>query len=56
METAIKEEKGTTAVEENKGKKRKWWNAFINFLAYGGFLLVMVAIVGIVILISVLTK
>ncbi len=55
METAIKEEKGTTIEEEKKGKS-KWANRIYNFLAMGGFLLVLVAIVAIMVLISILTK
>lgn len=41
---------------EQKEVKRGFWNKFYNFLAYGGFLLVLVFIVGIVILVSVLFK
>lgn len=55
MEAAIKEEKETTIREEKKGK-RKWLSRFLNFLMYGGWLLVVVFILGIVILISVLSK
>jgi len=39
---------------EQKEKKRSFWGSFYNFLACGGFLLVLVVIVGIVVLISVL--
>ncbi len=56
METAIKEEKATRTEDESKGKKRTFWSAFITFLSMGGFILVMIAIVGIVIAISALTK
>jgi hypothetical protein len=41
---------------EQKEKKRGFWSKFYNFLAYGGFLLVLVFIVGIVIVVSILTK
>ena len=55
METTIKEQKETAVKEEKKGK-RKWLNRFLNFLMYGGWLLGIVVILGIVILISVLSK
>ena len=55
MEATIKEQKETTVKEEKKGK-RKWLGRVLNFLMYGGWLLVIVVILGIVILISVLTK
>jgi hypothetical protein len=41
---------------EQKERKRGFWSKFYNFLAMGGFLLVLVFIVGIAILISVLFK
>ena len=41
---------------EQKGTKRSFWSKFYNFLACGGFLLVLVLIVGIVVLISILTS
>jgi hypothetical protein len=41
---------------EQKETKHGFWSKFYNFLAYGGFLLVLVFIVGIVILVSVLFK
>jgi len=55
MEEAAKEKEGTTITEGKKGK-RKWLGRVLNFLMYGGWLLVIVVILGIVILISVLTK
>jgi multisubunit Na+/H+ antiporter MnhB subunit len=55
MEATIKEEKETTVREEKKGK-RKWLNRFLNFLIYGGWLLIVVFIAGIITLISVLSK
>ena len=55
METARQGEKGKSLEVDGK-KKRTFWNAFINFLAMGGFLLVLVAIVGIIIVISILFK
>jgi uncharacterized membrane protein len=50
MEEKKEEKKG-----EEKGKK-KWYNYFFNFLMYGGWLLIVVFILGIIILISVLSK
>jgi len=55
METAIKEKEETTIKEEKKGK-RKWLSWFLNFLMYGGWLLLVAVILGIVITISVLSK
>ncbi len=55
MEKTIKEQKENTVKEEKKGK-RKWLSHFLNFLMYGGWLLVIVVILGIIILISVLSK
>jgi hypothetical protein len=55
METTIKEQKETAIKEEKKGK-RKWLNLFLNFLMYGGWILVLVAIIGIVILVSTLSS
>ena len=55
MEATIKEEKETTVREEKKGK-RKWLSRFLNFLMYGGWLLIVVFIAGIITLISVLSK
>jgi len=43
------------AVDQKK-EQRGFWSKFYNFLAMGGFLLVLVFIVGIAILISVLFK
>jgi hypothetical protein len=51
MEAAIKETEETTIKEEKKGK-RKWISRILNFLMYGGWLLVVGLILGIVILIS----
>jgi hypothetical protein len=51
METVIKEKEGTDIKEEKSGK-RKWLSRFTNFLMYGGWLLVVLFIVGVVILIS----
>ena len=55
METAIKEKEETTITGEKKGK-RKWGSRIYNFMAYGGFMLVLVAVVVIIIVISILTK
>lgn len=41
---------------EPKETKRGFWNKFYNFLAMGGFLVVLVVIVVIAILISMLFK
>ncbi|MDI6762399.1 MAG: hypothetical protein QME83_05125 [Thermodesulfobacteriota bacterium] len=51
METVIKEKEGTDIKEEKSGK-RKWLSRFANFLMYGGWLLIVLVILGIVILIS----
>jgi hypothetical protein len=51
METVIKEKEGTDIKEEKSGK-RKWLSRFVNFLMYGGWLLIVLFIVGVVILIS----
>ena len=55
MEATIRGEKETTVRDEKIGK-RKWLNRFFNFLIYGGWLLIVVFIAGIITLISVLSK
>jgi len=55
METSIKEEEGTTVKVEKKGMP-KGLKKFLNFLAYGGWILLIIFVLAIVILISVLTK
>jgi len=55
MEGGMKEEKETTIRGDKKGN-RKWLSRFLNFLMYGGWLLIVVFIVGIITLISVLSK
>jgi hypothetical protein len=55
MDTPIKEEKETIIKEEKKGKSTGL-KKFLNFLAYGGWLLVLIAILAIVIIITILTK
>jgi len=55
MEEAIKEKEEKSITEEKKGK-RKWVGRVLNFLIYGGWLLVVAVILGIVILISTLSK
>ena len=45
----------TPVTEEKKGKQ-KWGSRIVNFLAYGGFMLVIFLGVGIFIAISILTK
>jgi len=51
MEASIKEEK-ETAIGGEKNGKRKWLSRSLSFLMYGGWLLVIFVILGIVILIS----
>jgi hypothetical protein len=48
MEVAMNE----TTAKEKKGL----WNAFVTFLTMGGFLVIMVAVVAVVVLISYFTK
>ena len=55
METASNEEK-VINVKEKKKIKRSGWDAFVNFLACGGFMVVLVGLVGIFILVCVLFK
>jgi len=55
MEASIKEEKEITIKGEEK-KKRKGLTKFLHFLAYGGWLLVLIAVLAIVIIITILTK
>jgi hypothetical protein len=55
METAIKEKEKTIVTEEKKGK-RKWLIGIANFLMYGGWILVGAIIIGILVLISYLSK
>ena len=52
METAKQE----VSLEVDGKKKRSFYKAFMNFLVMGGFIIVLIAIVAIVILISYLTK
>ena len=54
MEASIKEEK--PVVKEEKKGMRKFLSGFLKFLMYGGWLLLIVFILAIVVLISVLTK
>jgi len=42
------------AVQEPK-KKRKGWSRFLNFLIYGGWILIMFLVAGIIIAISSIT-
>lgn len=51
METTVNGQKEVPAKEEKSGK-RKWLSRFTNFLLYGGWLLIVIFIVGVVILIS----
>ncbi len=52
METTTYEEKDVI-VKDGKGN-RKWLRRFLNFLMYGGWLLIIFVILGIAILVSVL--
>ncbi len=54
MEMTVKEQK-EAVVKEEKGK-RKWLSRFMNFLMYGGWLLVIIVILAIIVLISTLVK
>jgi hypothetical protein len=49
METIIKEQKETTVTEE-KETKRTGLSRFLKFLMYGGWLLIVVFIYGIILL------
>jgi hypothetical protein len=55
MERPTKDQRETPVTEEKKGK-RKWGSRIFNFLAMGGFMLVIFLGVGIFIAISILTK
>jgi len=55
MEAAKKEEKENASGEGKKGWA-KWGSRILNFLVMGGFILVLLAIVAIVVIISILTK
>ena len=55
MEAAIKETK-ETGTKEVKTGWAKWGHRFYTFLTMGGFLVILVVIVGIVIAISILFK
>jgi preprotein translocase subunit SecF len=55
MEGATNEKMENNVKQEGKGK-RTWGSRIFNFLAYGGFMLVLVAIVVIIIVISLLTR
>ena len=49
METAVKEATGKTVGER---KKRKWGSRILHFLMYGGWMVVLVAVLAVVILLS----
>jgi len=55
MEAEIQEKKEIPIKEEKRGK-RKWLSFILNFLMYGGWLLVLAVILAIIILISTLGK
>jgi len=56
METTTVQEAKEAIVQEEKKGKRKWLTRFLNFLMYGGWLLVVIVIVSIITLISYLTR
>lgn len=47
---------GKEASSEQEKTKKTWGTKFLNFLMYGGFLVVLVLAVAIMILVSYLTK
>jgi hypothetical protein len=55
MDAINKENKGASIKEENK-KHRSWGARFMNFLAMGGFILILILAAGIFIFISYLTN
>ena len=42
--------------EKGEGKKKGFWQKFVTFLMYGGFLVILIAIVAIMIIVSILMK
>ncbi len=54
MEAAKKDEKENVSDEGKKGKG--FWHSFYNFLAMGGFLVILVIVVGIIVVVSILFK
>ena len=55
METGTQNEK-EKKLEAKKTGMQKFWSGFVAFLCMGGFIIILIAIVAIVILISYLTK
>ncbi len=55
MEAAVEEAKGTTVRDEKKGK-RKWLSRIVNFMIYGGWILVIGLVLVIAVLISYWSK
>jgi hypothetical protein len=55
MDAATKE-KEEAAIKEEKKAKRKWLSHFTTFLIYGGWLLIVVFIAGVITLISILSR
>lgn len=55
MEAGTQNEKGKT-LETKKTGMQKFLSGFVQFLAMGGFIVILIAIVAIVVLISYLTK
>ncbi|MDP2917724.1 MAG: hypothetical protein Q8O16_07350 [Dehalococcoidia bacterium] len=51
----LKQEQTSVPVEAKKKAKRSFWQSFGTFLIMGGWLLILVVILGIVIAISILT-
>lgn len=42
--------------KQEKGERKRWLKRFLNFLMYGGWLLILIVIIAIVFLVSVLSK
>ncbi len=55
METAVEEARGAVVKDEKKGK-RKWLNRIVNFMIYGGWILVIGLVLVIAVLISYWSK
>jgi heme/copper-type cytochrome/quinol oxidase subunit 2 len=55
MEAGTQNEK-EKKLEAKKTGMQKFWSGFVAFLSMGGFIIILIAIVAIVILISYLTK
>ncbi len=42
--------------QPGKEEKKSFWKSFVNFLAYGGIMVILIGIAGIVILVSYLSQ